>query len=250
MAEMWQRRLGVRRRSPSLLSILGAIVILLALAILLVWLALAAPGVAWSLCLPVVSGVMTALAWAAMVWGYMRFRDCRLDSQVRETLSHFGTWNSVAGRGLTITNRTQVPLTIRDVEALLVAAADQDDVRKGQAMGSHTLNYFSDDRRSGEMDRNGRWFERESSPQSDVRGFVHLPPYTQGAWGLREETLVEAGKRHKYQKFYGCRITVEFLTLLRNLRVTEVCLDGNNDNGLSACFNKVAGLAEKAESKD
>lgn len=192
---------------------------------------------------------MTALAWAAMVYGYMRFRGWRLESQVRETLSYFGTWHSIAGYGLVITNRTQVPLTVRHVEALFVATADHDDVRNGQAMGSHTLNYFSENMAAGELDGNGRWVERESSPQSDVRGFIHLPPYTEGHWGLREDTLQRVGKRQKHQKFFGCRITVEFLTLLRNPRVIEVCLDGENDNDLSASFNKVAGLAGEAESK-
>jgi len=241
MAEMWRVRLGIRQRSLLLIGFgvgLGAVFV----AVFLLWFTLKAPDVAWALLLPILSGIMTALTWAAIVVGYTHLRDRWLGSKIRETISHIGIWDGVAGHGLVLTNRTHISLTVRSVEALLSATQDHGSVGAGQVDVSCDLHYFGDSQTPGELDRNGNWIERAPLPQSDVRGFVQLPPYTEGSWGLLEDSLKDIGKYHKYEKFCGCRITVEFLTLLRTPRVIEVCLNDKMSSGLSTSLNKAAGL--------
>jgi hypothetical protein len=115
-----------------------------------------------------------------------------------------GVFENVEGLGVVLDNKLHIPLIIRNVAVRLSATKGHPQRPDGGEYGTFTLNYCSPYVYAPHTGM--KLYDEE-------RGFIKLPPYTEGRWIILWEAL--NGKYLEFIEFMGIEITVEYLTLLK-----------------------------------
>ena len=154
----------------------------------------------------VVSGIVTALVWAGLVWVLYFVREHRTKRQLQQILQPKGITLSINGFGVPIENPTGASIVVRQV----VLRVNSPHVR-------NLILSYEPDRiaHPGDTPSAGSLLHRAQLE----RGFVELPPKTGGTWMLRNSFFemlpldIEA---------IGCKIVVEYGTLFGDRDVLEI----------------------------
>jgi len=181
----------------------------------------------WSFFSPIVSGTITALVWVSLICGYTRYRDRKLEKQIRMSVSKIGTCMGIDSIGISIDNSIHIPIIVRRVQMLLVGTAKDSKLEVGALAGSLLLNYMGPSEAGAKRD----------VLEKDIRNFVTLPPYTTAQWGIKPEWVNRYPGGYAHRKFAGCKITIEYMTLLRRPKILEIKLTEGKDLGASEVFN-------------
>ena len=167
-------------------------------------------GGSWS---SVVHGLASGLAVAAVlalvaaIYNYSRNK--RLERRLRSAIAPRGIWDSIYGVGITVDNATNVPVVVRSARLLR------------ESGGSVVLNYFgpadgscsSPSPRFPEQGRGGSL----AHDAAMERGWVELPPFGDGRWGLSMEALKAPMCRDLDP--IDVEVVIEYRTLLASRRL-------------------------------
>ncbi len=168
----------------------------------------------WSFISPIISGIITAGTLTLLGWGYARYRDKDLESKIVESIGKAGVDKGIGTSGITIHNKTHVPVTLRKVEMLIETPKGEQSKIPAGSFVSFVLDYAGPAEFG--LDANA------STPEPNVRGFVELPPHTSGIWARHDAGIAHCRGLIKGGHFSGVRITVEYLTLLKKPKILVV----------------------------
>lgn len=181
----------------------------------------------WSFFPPILSGTITALVWVFVIWAYTWYRDRKLGKDIQMSVSKIGISMGIDGIGITIDNSIHIPIIVRRVEMLLVAMAKHRELEVGAPAGSLVLNYMGPTEIGA----------KRGILEKDIRNFVTLPPYTTAQWGINPEWVNRHPGLYADRKFAGCKITIEYMTLLKKPKLLEIELRERMGLSASELFN-------------
>ncbi len=191
----------------------------------------------WTFLSPIASGVVTALIWALIILVYTCYRNFRLVRQIKKSVTNITISFGIDKISIILRNDVHVQLIVRKVAMLIVATKGHPKLSPGTRAGTLILNYFG----PSEIRASNK------ASDKDVRNFVTLPSYTQGEWGVKPELFKKYRAFPEGSKCAGCKITVEYTTLLRKPKILEVELTDENSQGVSYAFNEKLGMNETEE---
>ncbi len=191
----------------------------------------------WTFLSPIASGVVTALIWAFIILVFTYYRNFKLVRQIKKSMSNINTSFGIDEISIILRNDVHVQLIVREVAMLIVATKGHPELRSGAKTGLLILNYFGP----------GGMVVSDEVSDKDERDFVTLPPYTQGEWGTKPELFKHNWGIFGSSKCAGCKITVEYMTLLRKPKLLEVELTDENSQCVSYAFNEKLGMNETEE---
>jgi len=179
----------------------------------------------------VVSGVVTAAAWAGAVWLFMLLRDRRMRRDIIACIDRVQVWDGAHGVGFTLANETHIPWIVRQVVMVCSAKDGHPDAPPGSRALNYHLNYLGPaefgSRRSAFAD---------SPPASDgERNFVRLDAFTSAHWGFNPIDLHDSMLADQVE-VTGCEFTIEHSTLFKRPRVLNVPLSGGTRQRVAEWF--------------
>ena len=158
----------------------------------------------------VLSGLNVTAVSAIAIWGFNVLRSRRLESRLRQALAPDGIWHGDTGAGVIVSNKTNVPVVVRCVKL----------IRRTQ--GSVVLNFFgpSQGRSSG-----ARFPEKAvggslSHGAALDRGFIELPAFCEGSWGLSLKSLQHPAFANIDP--IDCEVIIEYSSLLGSRKLTTI----------------------------
>jgi len=170
----------------------------------------------WNYFSPVVSGIITALAWAVMVWVFTYFRNKTIRKAIKESVSNMRAGNSINSVYISIHNNTPYDFVIKEVALLYV--------RKNNPEPQKECKLFL-----------GNLTSIHSGDENFSHGEVDLKHYSSGCWGVRV-LKIHNNPSFKSVEFVEFKIKIEYLNLFKTPKIIEVNI-GENDKYSLMSFN-------------
>jgi hypothetical protein len=163
----------------------------------------------------IVSGLTSAVLWAAILWIVNLGRNRWIERQLRSSLSRIGTQSGDEGFGITLKNQTRVPILVRDATFL----TNDPEQGIGLVYAGPTSEYLIVERKTRKpMTFKTKTRVRALKGESTPYGFVELPPYTGGIWRLDPSFYLENPDLVPT----AARATIEYRTFLGNPKLIIV----------------------------
>ena len=163
-----------------------------------------------------VSGLVTALIWAAIAFGYNMTRNFRLRRRLTKSFSLQGRGRTHYGFTIPVSNRTWIPVVVRQVKLYQKYPTSSVQLLYHEAGGDVIDEPIG---KIGEKYETKAWKTvkpPERTPE-DERGFVELPAKTDASWVLLDKVIRELD-----WEFETCRIVIEYTTVFGNKKVIAV----------------------------
>jgi len=179
--------------------------------------------------LSIVTGVATTASTAVLLFLINLVRNFWLERKIKSIITQTEPTGTITFKnnktvydfaGLVIRNKLGIPLTVRSVLA-------ETEERSGSV-----LSYL------------GPTFGKDMYPvrQSDYDnpfGFVTLPPFTNGRWGM-DGNSYHHSHRVPQKLFHSLKVSVQYLSFLKNPKIMEITVTKES------VFRDINGLVEEA----
>src|SRR6266496_2114305 len=163
-----------------------------------------------------VSGLVTALVWAAIAFGYNLGRNWYLRRSLTKSFSLQGRGRTHYGFFIPVNNRTWIPVVVRQVKLY----------EKYPTSSVQLLYHEPSDEvinepiaKIGEKYVTKTWksLKPTERTEQDERGFVELPAKSGASWILLDKVIRELN-----WDFETCRVVIDYKTVFGNQKVVAI----------------------------
>src|SRR6266542_1576661 len=150
-----------------------------------------------------VSGLVTALVWAAIAFGYNLGRNWYLRRSLTKSFSLQGRGRTHYGFFIPVNNRTWIPVVVRQVKLYEKYPTSSVQLLYHEAGGEVIDEPIG---KIGDKTETRAWksLKPPERTREDERGFVELPAKTDASWILLDQAI-----RDLDWEFETCRVVIE-----------------------------------------
>ena len=163
-----------------------------------------------------VSGLVTALVWAAIAFGYNMTRNFWLRRRLTKSFSLQGRGRTHYGFFVPVNNQTWIPVVVRQVKLYQKYPTSSVQLVYHEASGEVIDEPIG---KVGDKYETKVWksLKRAERTTENERGFIERPAKTGASWILLDQVIRELD-----WEFETCRVLTEYTTVFGNKKVIAI----------------------------